>query len=123
MPPPNFGRGDSGAKFERTRGSMDSSWDGPRSGGGSSGTSRTDGDRFGSRPPEGTGARSPDGSGAGAPRPLGTSTTPGPSGTSGASSAAASSARDERIFLCARMPDEQRAATACCKPPYEIACR
>jgi hypothetical protein len=34
-----------------------------------------------------------------------------------------SAARDERIFLCARMSDKERAAMPCCTPPYEIACR
>jgi hypothetical protein len=52
-------------------------------------------------------------------RPSGSETA----GTSRSAATTASAARDERIFLCARMPDKDRAATPCCKPPYEVACR
>jgi hypothetical protein len=63
------------------------------------------------------------GGGSGSSRLQDSASESGAAGTSRPAAKTASAARDERIFLCARMSDKDRAATPCCKPPYEVACR
>jgi hypothetical protein len=81
------------------------------------------GPSMGSRGGSWSGTIPPDGGGPGSSRVQDRPSGSAASGTSRSAATAASAARDERIFLCARMSDKDRAATPCCKPPYEVACR